>query len=82
MPREQYPSPAEIRQAWQEVDEKLNAALSEAKPEELSKPSAQGAFSLDGTVAGAVGTLCLHETYHVGQVGYLRKRLGYGQAVG
>ncbi len=50
--------------------------------EELSKPSAEGAFSLDGTIAGVEGTLCLHETYHVGQVGYLRKRLGYGQAVG
>lgn len=81
-PREQYPSPAELRQAWNEVDEKLNEALSEATPEELSNASAEGAFSLDGTVGGIVGILCLHETYHVGQVGYLRKRLGHGQALG
>jgi len=29
-----------------------------------------------------VAFLAFHETYHVGQVSYLRKWLGYGQSVG
>lgn len=79
---QQYPSPAEIRKAWTEVSEKLSSTLSNAPSEALSRPTAEGSPSLDGTVAGTVGFLCLHETYHVGQVGFLHKALGHGQSVG
>jgi uncharacterized damage-inducible protein DinB len=79
---EQYPSPAEVRKAWAEVSEKLSAALANASADTLSKPTKEGSPSLDGTVGGSVAMLCLHETYHVGQAGYLRKWLGHGQSVG
>lgn len=79
---DQYPSPAELRQAWDEVSEKMHAAFASAKPEALSAPAKEGAPTLDGTMAGTVGFLCLHETYHVGQLGYLHKWLGCGQVVG
>jgi hypothetical protein len=78
----EYPHPQEIRRAWDEVSQKLAAGLSVVSPESLAKPVPKGAPSLDGTVGGAVALLCLHETYHVGQLGYLRKLLGYGQAIG
>lgn len=79
---EEYPSPAEIQRAWQEVSEKLAAALPKASAEALGKEVQKGQPSLDGTVGGTIGFLCLHESYHMGQLGFVRKCLGYGQAVG
>lgn len=79
---DEYPSPAEIQRAWQEVSEKLAAALPRASSEALAKEVPQGQPSLDGTVGGTIGFLCLHETYHMGQLGFVRKCLGYGQTVG
>jgi len=78
---EQYPSPAEIRKAWDEVAEKMSTAFA-TKTGALASPAKEGAPTLDGTMAGTVGFLCLHETYHVGQLGYLHKWLGCGQAIG
>jgi hypothetical protein len=82
VPPEQYPAPAELQRAWQEVSDKLNSALPNTSAEVLAKSVPQGAPSLDGTVAGSIALLCFHETFHVGQMSYLRKLLGYGQAVG
>jgi uncharacterized damage-inducible protein DinB len=77
---EDYPSPEEIRRAWDEVSQEANSALANATPEALSQHSDKSSF--DGTVGGGVALLCFHETYHVGQLGYLRKWLGHGQSVG
>jgi len=79
---EEYPDAEELQRAWREVSEKLNAALPKASAEMLSAPVEKGKPSLDGTVGGSIAQLCFHETFHVGQMSYLRKWLGYGQAVG
>lgn len=79
---EAYPAPAEILRAWNEVSAKLSPAFDQMTPELLSRPKFEGALSLDGTVAGTVSVLSLHEAYHIGQMGYLRKWLGYGQTIG
>ena len=79
---DQYPSPAALREAWHDVAEKMSTGFANADPETLSIPAKQGAPTLDGSVAGTIGFLCLHETYHVGQLGYLHKWLGCGQVVG
>jgi hypothetical protein len=79
---EQYPSVGEIQEAWKEVSEKLAEALPKVTPELLAQPVPKERPSLDGTVGGAIGILCFHETYHVGQMGYLRKWLGFGPSVG
>jgi len=79
---DQYPSVEEIRNAWTDVSARLETAVAEAKAEVLAKPAPEGRRSLDGRVGGHVAFLAYHETYHVGQVCYLRKWLGYGQTVG
>jgi len=79
---EEYPAPEEVQRAWREVSEKLTAALPVASPELLAKETPKGSPSLDGTVGGLLNFLCLHETYHMGQLGYVRKSLGYGQTLG
>jgi uncharacterized damage-inducible protein DinB len=79
-PQDQYPGVEEIRKAWIEVSDKLSASLASVPADLLAKPHDKPTF--DGKVGGYVAFLAFHETYHVGQVSYLRKWLGYGQIVG
>jgi DinB family protein len=78
----QYPSVAEVQQAWSEIAARLIAALPNASPQSMGRPVDRGKPSIDGTVGGTVGFLCLHESYHLGQMGFIRKWLGHGQALG
>ena len=75
-----YPQVEEVRGAWSDVSERLAAALAEVSAEQLAKPHDKPTF--DGKLGGFIAFLAFHETYHVGQVSYLRKWLGHGQAVG
>jgi hypothetical protein len=79
---EQYPEVAEVRRSWDEVSGKLSVALSSVSAEVLAQPVPKELPSLDGRIGGSIALLSLHETYHGGQMSYLRKWLGYGQAVG
>jgi uncharacterized damage-inducible protein DinB len=79
---EEYPSIEEIRSAWQAVSEKLLNLLASPPAEELSKTAEAGPPSFDGKMSGQVAFFAFHETYHTGQVSYLKKWLGYGQTVG
>jgi hypothetical protein len=80
--QDQYPAVEEIRSAWDEVSTKLLTSFTEATADLLAKPAPKGSPSFDGKISGLVAFLGFHETYHVGQVSYLRKWLGYGQSVG
>jgi len=79
---EQYPPVDEIRSAWNEVSRKLSASLGEVPARVLAKPAPEGPPSFDGKIGGVVAFLAFHETYHVGQISFLKKWLGYGQSVG
>ena len=76
----QYPNAEEIRQAWSDVTKRLAACLANVPAEVLEKPYDKPTF--DGKLSGFVAFLAFHETYHVGQLSYLRKWLGHGQLVG
>jgi len=79
----EYPSAEEMKNAWNEVSAKLSTVLAEPSTEILSKSAPEGgAPSFDGKVSGVLAFLAFHESYHVGQVSYLKKWLGYGQTVG
>jgi uncharacterized damage-inducible protein DinB len=79
---DQYPDAEEIRRAWNDVSEKLGTCLSNVTEQDLAKPAPPGVPTMDGNVDGFVAFLCLHETFHVGQLSYLKKYLGHGQTVG
>ena len=79
---QEYPSADEIKNAWQQVSSDLLSAVRNAPADLLSNASAAGSPSFDGKVSGNVALLAFHDAYHAGQVGYLRKWLGYGQTVG
>jgi hypothetical protein len=76
-----YPPIEEIVKAWDEVSPRLASSLASASPESLAEPVSKG-ITLDGKMSGKIAFLSFHETYHVGQMAYLRKWLGFGQAVG
>lgn len=78
----QYPSVEEMRDAWNQVSEQIKATLNESPAEVLTKPSAEGIPSFDKQVSGTVAFLAFHDTYHTGQISFLRKWLGYGQTIG
>jgi uncharacterized damage-inducible protein DinB len=80
--QDQYPAVEEIRNGWDDVSAKLMASFAETTADVLAKPAPKGPPSFDGKISGLVSFLAFHETYHVGQVTYLRKWLGYGESVG
>jgi len=79
---DKYPTTEEMQAAWQQVSATLSAALKEASAEVLNKEAPKGPLSFDGKLSGSVAFLALHDSYHTGQISFLRKWLGYGQTVG
>ena len=77
-----YPSPAEIAQAWQEMETALNAAFEKATPAALSAPAPERIPTLDGKLSGTLAFLAFHESYHAGQAAYLRTWLGHEGVAG
>ena len=73
---ELYPSPEEIVAVWEETSELLMQRLAMLTEDDLSAPPVARVPSTDATLRGAIGYFSLHEAYHVGQMGYVRKWLG------
>src|SRR5215213_10443421 len=78
----EYPSIDEMRAAWNQVSAELSATLQQANADVLTQEAPKGPPSFDGKLSGTVAFFAFHDTYHVGQVSYLRKWLGYGRTVG
>jgi uncharacterized damage-inducible protein DinB len=78
----EYPTVDEMRAAWNEISAQLKAALREPSPDVLTKPAPEGPPSFDKKMSGTVAFYAFHDTYHTGQVSFLRKWLGYGQTIG
>lgn len=71
-PEAEYPSLDEIRKVWDDIAAKVDKRLEELSDEELAAPLEEQYPINDGTVMGAIAFLSLHETYHVGQLAYIR----------
>ena len=78
----EYPSFDEMRAAWEQISEQLTTALRDAPEEVLTKPAPEGPPSFDKKLSGTVAFFAFHDTYHTGQMSFLRKWLGYGQTIG
>jgi len=72
-----YPSMAEILQVWQALSAKLVAHLDAMTEDDLSAESDYQSPSMEKTNRGAIAFLSFHEAYHLGQIQYLRRLLGY-----
>ncbi|HEY0795348.1 MAG TPA: DinB family protein [Acidisarcina sp.] len=80
--RDQYPPVEEVARAMRETGEKLHVRLQSMTDEELLQPATGPTFPNAKTLIDQIAFLGLHESYHVGQMAYVRKALGHGQLVG
>jgi uncharacterized damage-inducible protein DinB len=71
-----WPPLDEIRRAWLAVSDHLAAALAALPTSELARASAHRFPVDDGTLLGMVAFLTQHDSYHLGQVAFLRRQLG------
>jgi len=66
----------EVIRHWDAVSEQMLARLAELDDAALDR-EAEGAFpGRDASVLGGLSFLAMHESYHLGQIGYLRTALG------
>jgi|SRR5579859_1369216 len=76
-----YPSGSEIERVSSDISVKLRAALSALTDEQLARPASLQIPGVE-TLAGELAFFALHDSYHVGQLAYIRKGLGYPGLVG
>ena len=78
-----YPARQTIEAAWKETRGHMRAAFAALTPEILAGPPPEGR-QLPGAdnLAGYLAFLAFHESYHVGQIGYVRRRLGHAGIAG
>ena len=74
---EAYPDIAEIRAAWTHASTALMQRLEELNEADLAAPSPRSFPIPDKTIRGAITFNAFHESYHVGQMAYVRKWLGF-----
>jgi uncharacterized damage-inducible protein DinB len=71
-----YPLRRDIERVMREVSPRLHAKLGSLQDENLARPAT---MQLPGakTFADELAFFALHDSYHVGQMAYIRKGLGY-----
>ena len=78
----EYPEVREIIPTFREISVELQNRLTLASDELLAQELPRKFPNGENTVLGGVSFYALHDSYHAGQLGYLRKLLGYDQLVG
>jgi uncharacterized damage-inducible protein DinB len=79
--RSVYPSRAAIESTWNATHAAMRDAFAAITDERLSAPATS---ELPGvrTLADQIAFGAFHESYHVGQMGYVRRQLGHTAVVG
>lgn len=77
-----YPEIGEIKSAWSDTSSRVETRLGQLTDQELDAPSPRKFPVKDQTVRAGLAFLFWHESYHIGQLGFLRKWLGYDSLVG
>jgi uncharacterized damage-inducible protein DinB len=80
--RADYPALDDVERVRAETIERLLARLSALSEEELTREATGPALPASKTLGDQVAFLGLHEAYHVGQLGYIRKLLGRESIIG
>jgi len=77
-----YPTRAAIVEASHTVNARLFTRLSELTDADLARPAKGPLPPAVQTLGDQIAFIALHDAYHVGQLGYARKALGYPGVVG
>ena len=70
---DKYPTLAEVKAAWETTGELLKDALHSVTPEQLALDAPFKSPIGDFTIGGTIIFLAQHESYDIGQMGYLKK---------
>jgi hypothetical protein len=73
---QRYPGIGELDAVWRSATEELLRRLETMTASSLFAPPPDWLRTQDGTLLGALSFAAMHEAYHVGQMGFLRKWLG------
>jgi len=73
-----YPDADALLATWARLSGELVQRLEDITREQLDAPPPARVASPDETLRGALAFFAFHEGYHVGQLGFLRKWLGFG----
>ena len=71
-----WPSLEEIRPAWLAVSAHLQSVLGELTSAELAEPNSHQFPVSDSSRLGMIAFLVQHDSYHLGQIAFLRRQLG------
>jgi uncharacterized damage-inducible protein DinB len=77
-----YPSREKINEVSREVNRRLYAKLGSLTDADVSKPASRSFTNAVQTLGDQLAFLAMHDTYHVGQLAYVRKALGLAGVVG
>lgn len=72
----EWPALEEIRAAWRAIGAHLGRRFATLTPEELSEANIHRFPLGDSTRLGMIAFLAQHDSYHLGQIGFLRRQLG------
>lgn len=75
-----YPLVQEIKHVMQRINHKLYERLQALDDEHLAEPAKD--TESGQTLADQIALFSMHDSYHVGQMAYIRQALGYPQIVG
>lgn len=77
-----YPPFSEIKAAWDSISLKMPELLENASEDQLTaKPSFEPP-AMENSIRGLLSFLAFHESYHIGQISYVRRLLGHSGPFG
>ena len=77
----EYPPLYEVLAEWDELHEATLGCLAAMTTAELDEESSARFPTEDRSILGGIAFLAFHEAYHVGQMGLVRKYLGFDPVV-
>jgi uncharacterized damage-inducible protein DinB len=77
-----YPEPEAIKAVGVDLSKRLRSKLSTITQDELAVPVTTVKLPNVNTLVDALAFFAFHEAYHVGQLGYVKKALGYTAIAG
>lgn len=72
----EWPTLAELREWWLDVSRHLGDVLTRRTAEQLTRPNVHRFPLGDSSELGLIAFLVQHDSYHVGQMGFIRRQLG------
>ena len=78
----EYPPIAKIKKIFEDVSEKFTKRLEELTDDDINRKLESKLPVDDDTMLAAISFFSLHESYHVGQLSYIRRQLGFDGLTG